>query len=1527
MKSAVAPRTRARRLLSGLVGILSVVGITALFGVGFTAGLLGHLNLPAGRRASAQFLGRTLADLFQGEVTIGAVTKVSPKEVSAEDIVVRDTAHRIVLKVTRLTAEADVLDILTRVARGDQKLTIKIDHVRVEHAEADIIPAEDGLPTLAHALTPKPTPPSATPAGTEQYVRVWLPAVEIGQGFARGSIVGSPTLETELAGVHGSILATPKGAAIDIERFALLARGIGGADAKGIATLHIRAPGAVWSSFDGYMGEVQFGSVARWENEALDLKVDLPRAEPAAARALLAQWPLLVPAEARVHLKGKPPELRVDVQARLGESATLNATGNLGLASPSHLQLDIEGRRLDLRALWPNAPMTSIDVDTYVVVRGENGRTVVDLGGALSPTTVNGMLIPPLDFSGRATNGGFTGEAKLHDLGLPVDVGFTVHADGKIDVDAEAKRVNLAKVERIKPYFDGSGSADMRVHATFDHGRLDTNLSLDVRGLNYQGVALQSGRLTAGARGSLDKLDQLALDARLTGKNLSAGRFEFEEVNATARGPLRTTAVTTTLKATNGPSFDARATVALGKPVSVRELSLGVTRDNVEIRGDVAQLDLAEDRVLIRDLRLHGATGELNGNAELTPHTLSVTAQGQNLDLSAFSRVLGLPRGVLEGRASVSVDAVSSGKTQRGALELSVAKATISGLSDISGQLSAKLDGRHLTGASTGRIEAIGGFSGDWDAQLDGPPTERASFERAIGSATLALNDVTLDYLGQFFPEQNLDVAGAASLSLHASRSEPDAVPDLELSGQTQGLSVRVARPKQTPFVLSGIELMASATHDGTSGNTTLALGANQGTERLISASGDIGLDLKAALAETEPLVAQLQKRPLLAKIVVSRLDLDRLPEPLRRPGLRGVVRVEGTVRGSLSAPIASLGVRASDLRFALGERAEPLDVCGTAEYAQESGAFNVGAEVFSLPQGITVARTPCSGRRIANVRLTGRAPFDLEHGMPTWSGTALATLEALPLATIPQLAEARVSGSASGTLLLDRSGQQPNASAQLQLSDVRMDRLDVGNGGIKLRSDATRAHVDFQVQHGAAAVNGTVDTGVSWASELPALDDAQPIDVVLSAAKLEASVLEPFLSDFVTELRGTVSGKVNARLEPLLKGEQTRRVEQVGGNIRLSDGAFVLTGLGFRLRDVDFSATAEKDGKTTLVAIPKFTATAGARSKNLESNMTFRLAGFDIVSGSASLSVDNLPLVVDGITRANANIRISRLTLTRDDARILVDVPFDVLTVRLPGEASRTLTELDENANITLLQPVAEPKAARDEASIPWQFAIHLGAKAKVERGEQLDLPIAGDPNVVLAAGLGVTGSISLIRHGSVQLLGKTFVIEGGAVVFDTPDPADPRLDVRASWRSATSDTLFLYVSGTISHPKVQFDRPADQALALLRGGADTGTTDIGFGVLDTLLADTPLARVQLRGQDSQDSTKGATYTAAYRIDDRIVVEGNYQAAGAGAAADSNATAGVGAAVDWRLTKTVSLRGQLGTIGTGVDLVYQYRY
>src|SRR5687768_7834742 len=133
MARAISPR--GRRLLGGLGNILSVIGLTAVFGAGAAGALLAHLNLPAARRASADVLSNTLQDLFRGQVSIGAITQITPNQVEAQDIVVRDEAHRGVLKVTRLTAQADLLDILKRLVTPREKLTIVVSHVRVDRAE------------------------------------------------------------------------------------------------------------------------------------------------------------------------------------------------------------------------------------------------------------------------------------------------------------------------------------------------------------------------------------------------------------------------------------------------------------------------------------------------------------------------------------------------------------------------------------------------------------------------------------------------------------------------------------------------------------------------------------------------------------------------------------------------------------------------------------------------------------------------------------------------------------------------------------------------------------------------------------------------------------------------------------------------------------------------------------------------------------------------------------------------------------------------------------------------------------------------------------------------------------------------------------------------------------------------------------------------------------------------------------------------------------------------------------------------
>ncbi|HEY6080167.1 MAG TPA: translocation/assembly module TamB domain-containing protein, partial [Polyangiaceae bacterium] len=1096
---------------------------------------------------------------------------------------------------------------------------------------------------------------------------------------------------------------------------------------------------------------------------------------------------------------------------------------------------------------------------------------------------------------------------------------FSVFPDGKLELEAEAKRVNLAKAERLRAYFEGSGYADMRVRAVLDRGRLDSKLTLEVRELAYQGASLKSGRLVASVRGPVERPEQLGLDLKLTGKGLTGGGVGFDDVEVTARGALLAPNVTASLSGENGPSVDAQATVALANPVSIRELTLGVQRNGVEVRAFVAQLDLGAERVVLRDFQLRGASGQLKGDAKLDHGELAVTAHGKDVDLSAFSRVLGLPRGTFEGLLSLDVAILADRRTQSGNVDLSLRQGSFAQLGGVSGQLRAKLDGERLTGDLNGKVETLGSFSAGWDTRLAGRPVNRAAFEQATGTAKLALKDVTLEYLGQLMPDANVDVGGTASASLELSRQDGRAVPDLEASVETHDLHVTIAQPQGPAHEISRIELLSTLTHTGATGSTALSFGATRDGQRLLSSTTEMTLDLEAALDGREPLQAQVEQHPLLIKAIVSELQLDSLPDGLRQPGLRGTVRLEGTLRGTLREPTATLAVRAAGMRFAPGDRSEPIDLCATAEYAKASGAFTVGAEAF-LPPGIDLRRGACTGKRIATARWSGLMPLG-ERGYVGWTGTLLGALENMPLAVIPPLAKAGVTGTIDGRMLLDRSGAQPSASVELALKGVKVDELVVGDGSIGLRSSDKRARVEFVLRHGGSALEGQLNAGLLWPTDVPEIDSAQPIDVSVRASHLQASVLEPFVEGALGELGGILDINLNARLDALTPGKTERTLDNIDGRISLKDGAFLLTGLGFRLRDVDFTATATRDGKLTLIEIPAFAASANARTRNMSAFVRLQLQGLSLEGGQARVSLTNLPLVIDGVTRANADARFS-IDLQRKPEKMLTQITFEKLQAKLLKESTRELVELKEHPNVVVLQPLAEPKARRDEDAIPWHFVIHLGENAKVVRTGMLDVTLTGDPNVVLAQELGVTGAIHLRRGGAVQMLGKIFLIEGGGVFFDSADAADPRLDVQASWRAPDGDTLFLFVTGTASKPKLRFDRPDEQAWAMLLGG---DASDITTAALDTLLADTPLAGVSVRKSSAEDDEQGATYTASYRLGEKIIVEGNYQEAQSTGAYQTEA--GVGAAVDWRMTKSWSLRGQLGTIGTGVDLLYQYRY
>ncbi|HVR18353.1 MAG TPA: translocation/assembly module TamB domain-containing protein, partial [Polyangiaceae bacterium] len=217
------------------------------------------------------------------------------------------------------------------------------------------------------------------------------------------------------------------------------------------------------------------------------------------------------------------------------------------------------------------------------------------------------------------------------------------------------------------------------------------------------------------------------------------------------------------------------------------------------------------------------------------------------------------------------------------------------------------------------------------------------------------------------------------------------------------------------------------------------------------------------------------------------------------------------------------------------------------------------------------------------------------------------------------------------------------------------------------------------------------------------------------------------------------------------------------------------------------------------------------------------------------------------------------------------------------------------------------------------------------------LQVPIGGRATVRLAKDVEVLGDVDMEPGGRVQLLGKAFVIEQGEVHFDTGDATNPHLRVLASWRAPDSTIVYVEVRGTFREATLRLEsdpaRSEAEIQALLLGGSsestEAQTAGVGYGAdfVSELLADTNLPHVELRtgSEAAADDRRYQTYTAAVQISDNVWFEGSYKALSATETGeDGDAYTGT---VDWRFRQNWSLRTEIGNVGTGVDLLWQYRY
>jgi hypothetical protein len=534
---------------------------------------------------------------------------------------------------------------------------------------------------------------------------------------------------------------------------------------------------------------------------------------------------------------------------------------------------------------------------------------------------------------------------------------------------------------------------------------------------------------------------------------------------------------------------------------------------------------------------------------------------------------------------------------------------------------------------------------------------------------------------------------------------------------------------------------------------------------------------------------------------------------------------------------------------------------------------------------------------------------------------------------------------------------------ARLEVRDALVARTRLGTAAIQARTDGRTLSLKLGIAERVGKLDGDLQTSVNWQGVVPSIDDTHPISAHLEATNVDAVLLSPLVRDVLSEIGGQLDAHLSATLTPNPdpKAEQHWSLA-LGGPLSMQNGTLQLARLALRMKNVSWSARAAEHGTATLITVDSLSAAAEAEQRNVTASGSITLEGFRVVKGNALVRLHGVPLLIEGVTMATLDSgNFSRecpsgsaqrdcisVELERRPTEMFVNLTIPQLNAVIPQSAARDLIALGSNPNIEVAQPIAEPRRSGDGEALPWRMKFNLGNNVKLSRTD-LFLPITGAPEILLGDELKANGNVELIPGGRLSLFGvpRPFTIEGGTVSFDPEgDPGDPRLSVQAICETPQV-TVRAKVSGTLSKPNIDsledvndpstrdqgviigrlLNNTSDESKASSAGSA-TGL-DVGAGLVGRqLLANTPLSNLQIKAgsETTADQSSYQTYSAAYPISDKVWFEGSYKTlqGDPSTASTTNAFSGT---IDWRFRRNWSMRTELGNIGGGVDLLWQYKY
>jgi translocation and assembly module TamB len=1535
-----------------LAFVAKTLGLVLVFVCALVIAALVHLDTPVGRRLAAEITTSALSDLFRGKIVVRRVGAIGASGLEGIDADLLSEAGVHVAEVRGVSARADVPGlvggILRSVLLGKQPMRITVDAITIDHAVLRLDRTKDAAGSESLMLAqvfesrtpPSPPDPKAGPGPT-----VTLRDIDLRHAWVYGSPTNGLDLDADVEPAKASFFLENGRIEIAAEAVRLqLRRALPGLDgslgARGRLVLPrgdapAKGPQAVFASV-GELGHLPLTASGRYSSSNLRAELVVPPSPGALLSRIVPGLRLDGDVATRLEARGSLDAIEADASVRAGPG-NVRAHAHARLDGSSHVDLGMQVSDVQLATFVAEAPASKLGLTLLAHADFPTGAGPrVDLHAVLDPSShVANEKLPATRLAAvLGADGLARADVTVDEPGAEtsahIELPRALEADRGPLAFTTSTALDVARLSRVSLPVRADGRVTTR--GTLDTGTriLHAAASGELARVGASGLTVRSLGLAVDAHGPID-----GPTLRVTGNGRTARFGEY------ALGRF---------------AFSADAHV--GTPVTIREARFSANTKGETLRIEADEVVFGPNRLDVRGASLRGLGAPLEARVSRRGGDLHVEANGPDLDLGRFGRLVEVPG--FSGHLAVSTDLTLRGNELEGRADVSLVDGRAPGIEKASAKLAASVYERHVSvDLDAALADVIDVRLVGHDVTLAGPALLPASWRNASGGGWLDVKG-DLDRVAEVVDLHGASVApthGTARVQAGFMHSADTPFPSVALAFSTHALALVFAPdealpapPKKPPSArtLTGIDFSGEVRIDGATGFSALSARARDAKGDLVRADGKTHLPLEKLFENPAAGLEALYAEPMGLFVEAPERKLSDLPPELASAlgDIGGRASATLSLEGTVRHPTLLARVHGENVRLAAARTASELD----AELRYDGKEARVEATLAAKNAGSL--RLGANGKADLAILLGGDRPTDLLAKIGPLD--ARLDFEGFSLDTLPQTAEGRVRGKLDGNVKLARYLEDASLELALDARDVSVSGAELPHATLRASAKDGRGTAEAKLTQTDGSLALAADVGLAWGARLvPELDKTRTLDTRLSAKAFRLATLGPFVASVLSELDGRLDAEAHVTADASGKNVKSE------GYVAVRELGFVVPSLGQEYRDVGAKATFSPGG---VVSITDISASDGAG--RIRGTASARFRDLDFVGANAAFVIGKsapLDVVVGGqsLGEAYGRFDVTARKSDRDGLSVVVDVPS--LHVRLSETAGKSVQELTprEDVHVGVVREKrlvrVRLRRSRDEseppadpsASLPVDLLVKLGSDVEVRRGAMVTVQLTGEPRVRIAEGkTDVSGQIQLVS-GNLDLQGKKFAIEKGTVTFES-DPSNPVVVATATWTAQDRTRIFADFVGPVKTGKVTLrsepTRPQSEILQLVvfgtadgfnaaptQGGVggSTGTkaaTALGGGALTQGLdsALDGLTGLQTQTRIDTTSSNNPRPELEVQISSAVSIRFAY-VLGTPPISEPDKTLGsviFRFAPNWSLSTTVGDRGK-----ATLDTIWQYRY